>query len=251
MTPRWRIRRVSVTASTNDDVCKAAAAGEPEGLVVVAERQTAGRGRQGRVWESPEGNLYFSVLLRPPHIPRDAGLYSFVAALAVRDAVSESLSCIRVPLDTGFRRDDDVVVKWPNDVLAGGRKIGGILLEVEGGALIIGIGLNVAHHPDEVLYPATSLAAEGAGAVEVPALLDRLLERLGRWHDLLQSEGFAPLRAAWLAHAQTGALTVRLPNETLSGTFAGIDEQGRLRLRLEGGAERSISTGDVFFSPKD
>jgi BirA family biotin operon repressor/biotin-[acetyl-CoA-carboxylase] ligase len=235
---RWRIRSVDVTASTNDDVRKAVIAGEPEGFVVTAKQQMSGRGRQGRVWESPAGNLYCSVLLRPNNMPQVAGLYSFVAALAVEDAVHS------------FLPKTPVALKWPNDVLVSGKKISGILLEVEGDALIIGVGINVAQHPDNALYPATSLVAEGAG-IDVPILLDRLLQRLGHWHDCMQSEGFVPIRAAWLEHAQKGALTVRLPHETVQGRFAGIDENGRLRLQLEGGAERSISTGDVFLPPKD
>jgi BirA family biotin operon repressor/biotin-[acetyl-CoA-carboxylase] ligase len=235
---RWRIRSVDVTASTNDDVRKAVIAGEPEGFVVTAKQQMSGRGRQGRVWESPEGNLYCSILLRPKNMPQVAGLYSFVAALAVRDAVH------------GYLPKTFVTLKWPNDVLVGGKKISGILLEVEADALIVGIGINVAQHPDNALYPATSLAAEGI-QVDVAMLLQRLLERLQHWHDCMQSEGFAPIRAAWLEHAQKGDLTVRLPQEMVQGTFAGIDEQGRLRLQLEGGAEQSISTGDVFLPPKD
>lgn len=234
----WRIRSVDATASTNDDVREAARAGEAEGFVVTAKQQLSGRGRQGRVWESPPGNLYCSALLRPPNMPQVAGLYSFVAALAVRDTVH------------GFLLKTPITLKWPNDVLAGGKKISGILLEIEGDALIAGIGINVAQYPDNALYPATSLAAEGIQADAV-LLLDRLLGRLQYWYDRMQSEGFAPIRAAWLEHAQKGALTVRLPQETVQGSFAGIDEQGRLRLQLEGGAERSISTGDVFLPPKD
>src|SRR5262249_14501963 len=101
----WRVRWLEGTASTNDDARRAAEAGEAEGLVIAAKRQTAGRGRQGRVWESPEGNLYCSVLLCPKSIPRDAGLYSFVAALAVYDVVAALLPQANIRL------------KWPNDVL--------------------------------------------------------------------------------------------------------------------------------------
>lgn len=233
--PVWRIQRLETTDSTNDDIRRAAEAGEAEGLVIVAESQSSGRGRQGRVWESPKGNLYCSVLLRPKNMPRDAGLYSFVAALAVHDVVHAILP------------GASVILKWPNDVLVDGKKISGILLEVEGQALIIGIGLNIAHYPDHALYLATSLAALGASSVCVSDALHILLDRLAYWHNLMQSDGFPPIRTAWLKHAQTGPMTVRLPQETLQGVFAGIDEQGRLRLGLEGSAEQAISTGDVFF----
>jgi BirA family biotin operon repressor/biotin-[acetyl-CoA-carboxylase] ligase len=329
MPPRWRIRRLEVTASTNDDARRADAAGEAEGLVIVAARQTSGRGRHGRVWDSPEGNLHCSVLLRPDGMPERAGLYGFVAALAVYDVVSAYLRQGRSsspPLAGGVRgggvtlgsmfqnlkhrtriasplpnpprkgegiapvlphMESSITLKWPNDVLANGKKISGILAEVAGDALIVGIGLNVAHHPDAALYPATSLAAEGArlddikcctnGAVPLPlaggvrgglvelsasfdspppsppasgrgaltAILDMLLERFGHWHDVMQAEGFAPIRAAWLERAQRGDVTARLPQETLQGRFGGIDEQGRLRLILADGAERAIATGDV------
>ena len=127
----WRVRELDATSSTNDDVKKAAEAGEAEGLVVVAKRQTAGRGRHGRVWESPEGNLYCSMLLRPADMQATGAFYSFVAALALRDTVAALLPGAAVTL------------KWPNDVLVGGRKIAGILLEGGPQWLVIGIGLNV------------------------------------------------------------------------------------------------------------
>ncbi len=237
---RWRILRLDVTASTNDDVRLAAEAGEPEGLVIVASEQLSGRGRQGRVWESQRGNLYCSVLLRPSNMPQDAGLYSFVAAVAVHEAVRSILPHVPVTL------------KWPNDVLVKGKKISGILLEVAGDALIVGIGLNVAHCPNNTLYPTTSLAAAGAvEKVELPDLLDTLLQTLAYWHDVVQHQGFLTVRAAWLEHAQLGAMTVRLPHETLQGILNGINENGHLRLLLEDGTERVISTGDVFFAPRD
>jgi len=323
MPPRWRIESVDTTTSTNDDLRRAAEAGEAEGLVITAARQSAGRGRQGRVWESPEGNLYCSALLRPSHMPQRAGLYSFVAALAVRDVVAGCLQCSPPPCGEGLgeggvrlgaliqilkqlpqhhpplpnppRKGEGtlplITLKWPNDVLVHGKKISGILLEVAGDALIVGIGVNVAHYPENALYPATSLreVLEGvesstllaglmrqhqvknerglvnrracvdqpppsppaSGGDALGAMLDLLLTRLGYWHDVMESQGFGPIRSAWLEQAQTGPLTVRLPQETLNGSFAGLDENGALRLRLEDGAERVISTGDVVLPPKD
>ena len=238
----YRLRQVAVTASTNADAKQAAEAGESEGLVFQALRQTAGRGRQGRGWESPEGNLHTSILLRPCCSLQTAGHFSFVTALAVHDAVR------------AFLPDADLALKWPNDVLVSGKKISGILLEaapVENGVmewLVIGIGVNVQHHPENGLYPATSLQAEGAIQAEPQAVLETLLGALEGWCTMLLREGFAPIRAAWLAKAQKGPVTARLPVETVNGEFSGLDEQGRLILRLPDGAERAIAAGDVFFS---
>jgi len=235
----WRVQKLDITTSTNDEVRRAAAAGEVEGFAVVAEQQTAGRGRQDRVWESPKGNLYCSVLLKPNDMPRTAGLYSFVVALAVRDTLRHLLP------------ESVLTLKWPNDVLANGKKISGILLEVAGDILIVGVGINVASYPGATLYPATSLVAEGAKSTDLTELLNRFLESLNIWHPRLPSDGFQPVREAWLAHAQKGAMTVRLPRETVQGTFGGLDENGCLRLLLADGAERSISTGDVLFVSKE
>lgn len=238
--PCWRIQKLELTTSTNDDVRRAAEAGEGEGegLVVVASRQSAGRGRLGRVWESPVGNLYCSTLLRPRNMPQSGAFYSFVAALAIRDVVRH------------FLPQSDVTLKWPNDVLVGGKKISGILLEAIGDSLIVGVGLNIGHYPETSLYPVTSLRAEGLVTATATAVLDRFLAALGVWHDVMQKQGFDPIRQAWLSHAQTGPMKVRLPHETLQGNFAGLDETGRLRLLLADGTERSISTGDVFLNPK-
>ncbi len=236
----YRLREVAVTASTNADAKQAAEAGEPEGLVIQALSQTSGRGRQGRVWESPDGNIYASVLLRPRCLPLEVGYYSFVTALAVYDAVHEFLPQARIEL------------KWPNDVLVGGKKISGILLEaapIEKGLvdwLVIGVGVNVRHFPENALYPATSLLAEGADA-SVPLVLENLLKYLLIWQDRLKNDGFEPVRIAWLGQARKGALTARLPQEVLEGTFSDLDRQGNLILQLADGSERAIAAADVYF----
>ncbi len=236
----FRVQRLPETASTNDDAKRAADAREAEGLVIQALRQTAGKGRQGRAWDSPEGNLYMSVLLRPRCPPQEAGLYTFVTSLAVYDAVREYLP------------DADIALKWPNDVLVNGKKICGILLEaapVKNGLvewLVIGIGINVAHFPDNPLYPATSLAQEGANT-ELSETLEALLEGLYGWRKILRTEGFASIRKAWLERAKKGPIEARLPNETIKGEFKGLDEHGRLILNLLDGSEKAIAAGDVFF----
>lgn len=225
--PFFQPRVFEELASTNDEAKRQAAAGAAEGLLIVARRQTAGRGRWGRTWASPAGNLYFSALLRPNRPPAEAAQLSFVAALAVAEAVG-------VPTR----------LKWPNDVLAGGRKLGGILLEGSDGALVVGVGVNVASAPDG----ATCLRAEGSTAAPddvLAAVCERLLHWRGRWLDA----GFAPVREAWLARAAgLGApATARLGRETLHGRFADLDYDGALLLDMDGAGRRRIAAGEVYF----
>ena len=242
----FRLRRVPVTASTNADLKQAAEAGEAEGLVIQALRQTAGRGRQGRAWDSPEGNLYASILLRPACSLRDIGYYSFIAALAVHDTIA------------AFLPQEVIELKWPNDVLVKGGKISGILLESSPGDadgvawLVIGIGVNVLHCPEQALYPTTSLAlasreAGMSGEPSVDATLAVLLEKFEARRQQFLRNGFAPLRQDWLARAKRGAITARLPHETVEGLFCGLNEEGALILRLADGRERAIAAGDIFF----
>jgi len=234
MTEAYRIKKLAETGSTNDDARQAAEAGDAEGLVVWALKQTAGKGRHGRIWESPEGNLYCSILLRPKEGMDLAGLYSFVAALALYDTVR---LCLPVA---------EITLKWPNDVLVEGEKVAGILIEAGPDWLVIGIGLNVLHHPESGLYPSTSLLAVGAHDKALDDILEWLLRNLSHWCGIMQQQGFAPIRAAWLKHAVKGRLSVRLPNEMVVGEFAGLDERGNLRLYLADGSERAIASGDVF-----
>ncbi|MBV8061727.1 MAG: biotin--[acetyl-CoA-carboxylase] ligase [Alphaproteobacteria bacterium] len=232
----WRIQRVAATGSTNDDVKNAAEAGESEGLVITAREQTSGRGRQGRVWHSPEGNLYASVLLRPRIPVSEWPTYSFVVALSIYDAVQKALPSAPITL------------KWPNDVLVDGKKISGILIETVEGGLVVGIGINILHFPAEALYPCTSLAAEGNQQVTISAVLDDLLIALDRWHMVRQTQGFEVVRNDWLAHAKQGILKVKLPGQEtpIEGLMNGLDEQGNLILRMDNEQDRLISTGDVL-----
>ncbi|MEO5338799.1 MAG: biotin--[acetyl-CoA-carboxylase] ligase [Magnetospirillum sp. WYHS-4] len=225
----FTVRTFAVLDSTNAEVRRQAAAGAPEGMVVVAERQTAGRGRRGRTWVSEPGNLYVSILLRPP--AEAAAQLTFAASLAVAEGV-ESL----VP---GRR----VACKWPNDVLLDGAKLAGILLEFDGEWLIAGIGVNVAHHPGGTEFPATDLG----GAVTVSHVLESILARLDVWLAVWERDGFAPLRQAWLAraHGLGGPIEVRLPDRRLTGIFRGLDADGALILGGADGDER-ILAGDVF-----
>jgi BirA family transcriptional regulator, biotin operon repressor / biotin---[acetyl-CoA-carboxylase] ligase len=240
------------TASTNADARALAAGGAPHLSLVWAEEQEGGRGRAGRVWRSPPGNVYWSLLLRPQSGWPDIGQLAHVTALAVHAAVRPHVPA-PVP----------VTLKWPNDTLIGGQKVSGVLIEAGGvraGAdgplaadwVVVGVGINVAHHPaGDVLYPTTSLAAAGSAADRDHVLTDltvSFVALLDRW----TAEGFAELRREYLAraHGLGERATVRLsadPSDAVSGVHEGLDESGRLLLRLDDGTTRAISAGDVFF----
>lgn len=242
--PFFRVKTKGVTESTNDDAKAAALAGESEGFVAQALRQTSGRGRPGRVWESQEGNLFASILLRPHALPQQVAFYSFATAMAVYDAILAA------------KPTADVQLKWPNDVLINGKKISGILLEsapVENGIvdwLVIGVGINVSSCPKDALFPSTSLKDEGVDA-EVTQVLEDLLKSFDQWHLTLRFDGFRPIRRAWLAYAKLGEMTVKLPSGAVEGDFAGMDDLGGLILRLPDGTEQTIASGDVFYGHED
>lgn len=243
--PGFRVIGFPTVGSTNDEAKRFARGGAAEGTVVWALRQETGRGRRGRAWSSPEGNLYTSTILRPRRTPADTAQLSFVAALAVAD-MAERL------LPAGAA----VGCKWPNDVLVRGRKLSGILLESEPGPdggvewLVLGVGVNVRHHPELADYAATSLGTEGAGETEVAAVLEVYVACLARWYGMWAQGGFPAIRDAWLKRAVGlgGSVTVRLAHETIVGVFADLDMDGVLLLdREDGTGRRRIAAGDVFF----
>lgn len=238
--------RLDSAGSTNDEARRLALGGAAADLLVVSAReQSAGRGRRGRVWVSPPGNLHFSVLVRIDSLSTAAQL-GFVAAVAVVDALSRLLP------DAIFK------AKWPNDVLAAGgdgvfRKCCGMLLEPAGGDwLVLGIGIDVvaAPPPDGLLYPATALAELGYGGSDrdvLAAFCAAFAPRLAEW----RASGFAPVRSLWLERARGlgEPVVVRLESETLTGTFAGLDEEGGLLLDQAAHGIRRVLAGDVFFPP--
>lgn len=239
----FQVRLYPRLGSTNDEAGRLAREGAPEGTVVQALEQTGGRGRRGRAWSSPPGNLYTSTIIRPRRPMTDAALLSFVTALAVMDTA-------RALLGAG----PDIRCKWPNDVLIGGRKLAGILLEADGQAqpewLVIGMGLNVRHHPATAAYPTTCLAEEGAPEVSVEAACREYVSSLARWHAVWAQDGFAPIRKAWLENSAGlgNPIVVRLADREEHGTFAGLDTDGVLLLdRALDGARLRISAGDVYF----
>jgi BirA family biotin operon repressor/biotin-[acetyl-CoA-carboxylase] ligase len=228
--------------STNEEARRLAVKGERGPVWIVAARQTAGRGRRGRVWKSPAGNLSATLLLNPGKLASECAQISFVAAIAAHSMIAS------------FAPQTEVKVKWPNDVLANGRKIAGILLEsASQGAeplyLAIGIGANLSTHPPDTEFPATSLPALG---VQAPAPRDALLElaaSFAKWYEVWQADGFASIRDAWLARAAGlgTRIRARLTNEETMGTFEGIDGTGALLLRETQDRVRTIAAGEVFF----
>jgi len=241
----YRLAAFESLDSTNEQARRLAMDGAVDGTVIWAKCQTAGRGRQGRQWQSPEGNLYCSIIVRPSVQAAAAAQLSFVTALALGQAVSGLL-----PDSVEMR------YKWPNDLLLDGRKAAGILLESSGVAdggldwLVIGAGLNVEDYPDVTDgYPATSLREAGVGPVALQDILVRYIAGFAHWRERWQNDGIAAVREAWLERAaQLGEdITVRQPNGQLKGRFFGLDEDGALLLDLPDGSRRTVTAGDVFF----
>lgn len=223
--------------STNAEALRLAEAGAHEFTLVTARRQTAGRGRRGRSWVSPEGNLFASIVLRPDRPPSVVSQLSFVAALAVGDLLDR------------LGVQGDIAFKWPNDVLVDGAKISGILLEGGVGHLVAGIGVNLAHHPADAPYPTTSVLAKGgrAGVEEATVTLaTAFLAWYRRWLD----DGFAPVRDAWLARAAGLGREIRVAlheGKVDTGIFSALDESGALVL-TRAGTSRKITAGEIFFA---
>lgn len=226
----WTLVAFDSVGSTNDEAARLAEAGAPEGTFVWARAQTGGRGRRGRRWASPVGNLYCSTILRPEcPAPRAAEL-GFVAALAVADLVRDGRA---------------VRVKWPNDVLVDGGKVAGILPEssiAQDGRVdhvVLGIGLNVSFAPSlpEMRYPGAMLGGTVEAAVE--GLTAALAGWLGDW----RRRGFEAIRAGWLERAgPLGAeVDVKLGEELVRGAFAGMDREGALLLETPAGRRRIVS----------
>jgi BirA family transcriptional regulator, biotin operon repressor / biotin---[acetyl-CoA-carboxylase] ligase len=244
----WRAVEVTpVTGSTNADLLARAADGEPEGAVLAAEQQTAGRGRLGRAWVSPpRAALTFSVLLRPAPVPRARlGWLPLLAGVAVAAAVRDVAAV-------------DAQLKWPNDVLVGAAKLGGILAEATGEAVVIGIGVNVSTEPAELPPPgpgalaATSLAIEGAAALDRAALLAAILAGLERryraWAAVLGDTERSGLRAEYTGLCATLGRRVRveLPGgRILDGLAADLDADGRLLVSVPPEADLPVAAGDI------
>jgi BirA family biotin operon repressor/biotin-[acetyl-CoA-carboxylase] ligase len=229
--------RLGETTSTNDIGRLLAAAGAAEGATVVADHQTLGRGRLGRSWESPVGGLWCSVVLRPPGDP-SLGRLSLAVGVAVAEAIEAAAGVA-------------AALAWPNDVVVRGRKAAGILIEGAAGALVVGMGVNVAVPPGaltpDVARCAISLDAASGRPVHRATVLDALLDRLGRWY-AAWLDGDAGVIDAWRQRdALAGVpVVVTLQGERLEGTAEGPDHDGALRVRLRDGRIRRVLAGDVL-----
>lgn len=228
------IRTVAETGSTNADIAELARSGAAEGLWLRAGRQTEGRGRQGRVWESGTGNLYASTLVRlRPHDPQPATL-ALVAAVALEETVAVF----------GVQ----AMLKWPNDLLVDGAKLSGILLERVDDAVVVGFGVNLAHAPEGLDRTATSMRVHGP-APDPQLFLETLAEGFARWTATWRGAGLGPVRDRWVARAHPlgTALTARMADGTsIDGLFGGLDRDGALMLRLADGSTRVIHAADIF-----
>jgi BirA family transcriptional regulator, biotin operon repressor / biotin---[acetyl-CoA-carboxylase] ligase len=243
--PCYRLVELAEIDSTNTECLRAARRGEDGGLWIVARRQSAGRGSRGRSWTSAEGNLFCSLLLDDPAPPPLLSQLTFVASLAARDAIVELADCQAIEIALGL--------KWPNDLLIAGRKVGGILLESHDIAgrriVIVGVGVNCVHYPVETRWPATCLAEAGV-LTTAPLLLEKMAAWFQHWLAIWdRGRNFARIREAWLCSAVGVGkrIAVRMPSEQLTGVFQSLDDDGRLLLGGDDGLQRSISTAEIFF----
>ncbi len=236
--PGFRLEIHEALPSTQDPLTRLAAAGEPEGLAYLARRQTAGRGTQGRAWEGPVGNLHLSVLLRPDEPVRLAPQWSLLAAVAVADALLPLL-----PDPAALR------LKWPNDLLLNGAKAVGILTESAPDAqgriawIVFGIGVNLAHAPSVPGRVTASLAGLGIAPPAPEDVAASLLAALDRRRRQRDAEGFGPIRDAWLARgpAIDAPLVIRRQGVEIPGRFAGLADDGSLRLTIDGRVQTLVA----------
>jgi BirA family biotin operon repressor/biotin-[acetyl-CoA-carboxylase] ligase len=235
----WRVERWPRLNSTSDEARQRALAGDPGGLWILADEQTSGRGRQGRVWASPPGNLYASALIVDPCPVGIAAQVGFVAGVALRRAVAD-LGLVGVQL------------KWPNDLVHDGAKLAGLLVEgvTPPGrrlAVVVGFGVNVVSSPEGLAYPTTDLQRLAGAPIATLALFERLARRfdeaLALWK---RGSGFPAIREAWLASAAGlgGAIRASGARGAREGLFEGIDSSGRLLLRV-GEAVETFESADL------
>lgn len=235
----WRLAVFESLPSTSEFCRARAAAGEPEGLAVLALRQTAGRGSRGRSWESPPGSLALSVLLRPDTPVTEAGQWALLAGVAMAEGFSRFVPDYAA-----------LTLKWPNDLLLGGRKLGGILVDSQAAGdklawLVIGFGANLAAAPHLPDRPAVACLADTGSAPPPEQAAHAILVRLGHWHGV--RERFAPVRGAWLRYGPPlGArTTLKLGTRQIEGRFAGLADDGSLLLQTAAGVE-AYAAGEVL-----
>ena len=233
------------TASTNADAFRLAEEGAEEGTTVIADAQSGGKGRRGRVWSSPAGvNLYCSIVLRPAIMPHEAPQLTFLSAVAAARAI-EQITALKPE------------IKWPNDVLINGRKVAGLLNEMSAETdginfVILGIGVNLnmthAQFPADLRTPATSLLIEKGLPVNRAQFAAAMLDELDRLYTDFLDHGFGPVRDEWQQRCNANGREVVVSEgnvETARGMFQGIDGDGALLVRSSGGAIERILSGDV------
>ena len=241
----FSLHHVPTIESTNDEAARLAADGASSGTIVLADRQTRGRGRLGRTWQSSTGNLHTSILLRPDGPLKAATQLSLLTAVALADTLSAKAPPGSV-----------LALKWPNDVLIDGAKVAGILLECTGGKdgqiahVIIGVGVNVAWAPGTVPYPVTSLASAGFPTQSSRSWLLAFARSLAIWLDRWHRDGFADVREAWKARSYGlgQPIRLRLDREEVEGRFVDLTEAGALLIECPDGAQHELTAGDVVFA---
>jgi BirA family biotin operon repressor/biotin-[acetyl-CoA-carboxylase] ligase len=239
----FTLHHYPVIGSTNDEAKRLMDEGAPEGTVVRADAQTAGRGRQGRRWVSEPGNLYASVLLRPTCPVREVPQLSFVAALAVGETIALYLA-----------QPDQLYYKWPNDILIGDCKVSGILLEASSqkdgqtDGCVVGIGVNLTSAPSQVGYPTAKLQDHVVNKVDGEKLLMEYLQNLNLYYQLWREKKFLDLRLKWLTRAYRLCENVKakVGQNEIQGRFVGLGMDGSLVLRGEGGKVFNLSSAEVF-----
>ena len=256
----YRLAAFPEIGSTNAEALGAARRGDDGRIWFVTGHQTAGRGRRGRAWATPPGNLAASLLMVDRFDPGAAASLGFVAGLALDEAlrtIAPSLA-VRIAIDGiepgGGGSGDRLRLKWPNDVLLDGAKLAGILLEGEAladgrFAVVIGIGVNVAHAPTDLPYPATALRDFGS-RVDAPMLFSALSDAwAGVERVWAGGKGFAVIRRLWLERAAGVGerVAISLGGEVVSGLFETIDETGRLVVQMDDGSRRTVASGEVHF----
>jgi BirA family biotin operon repressor/biotin-[acetyl-CoA-carboxylase] ligase len=256
----YRLRGFDTIGSTNTEALEAAAAGDAGGIWFAARQQSAGRGRRGRQWASPHGNLAATLLIVPDADPTLAATLGFVAGVSLNRALSSILpnGVVKLGIDGADGLSDGrnarIALKWPNDVLADGAKLAGILLEAQKlndgrHAIAIGFGVNAVAAPQGLPYPATSLVELGTtrSAEDIfEALSDAWVETFSLWQD---GRGIADVLTQWRsAAAGIGApVAVNQNGATVRGIFETIDDAGRLIVRADDDSRIAITAGDVHF----
>lgn len=232
--------------STNEEARRLAKGGGSHGAVIWAKKQTSGKGRMGRSWVSPEGNLFVSILLQPEKSMKEFSQLSFVAAVSAAEAIA--------PLLPGKQK---LRCKWPNDIILDDKKLGGILLEsfqTDGGHswVVVGVGINIERFPTDTEFPATCLKDAGVEIISAKIVLSRFIHHFIETYNLWDAKGFAPIRKMWMSHAWNlgERVTARWPDNEVEGIAEGLDEDGSLLLALDDGGKRHIHAADIFAAVK-